>query len=70
MPIAFDTPLTGDYAVVVTLEMPKGLESWGWAQIAQMVYDKTASGFNVDPCHMNNSYQNVSVVLNWVALPV
>lgn len=70
VPITFDTPLTGDYAVAVTLEMPKGLESWGWAQIAQMVYDKTSSGFKVDLCHMNNNYQNVSVVLNWVALPV
>lgn len=70
MHITFDTPLTGDYAVAVTLEMPKGLESWGWAQIAQMVYDKTSSGFKVDLCHMNNNYQNVSVVLNWVALPV
>lgn len=35
-----------------------------------MVYDKTSSGFKVDLCRMNNNYQNVSVVLNWVALPV
>lgn len=70
VPIAFDTPLAGDYAVAATLELPKGPESWGWSQIEYMVYDKTSSGFKVDLYHTNKNYPNVGVVLNWVALPV
>ena len=70
MPIAFDTPLAGDYVVAVTLELPKGPGSWGWSQIEYMVYDKTSSGFKADLYHTNKNYPNISVVLNWVALPV
>lgn len=35
-----------------------------------MVYDKTSVGFKIDFYAPNETYANLDVVLNWVALPV
>ena len=56
--------------MVITNEFVKGAEAWGWTQIAYMVYDKTPAGFKVDIYAPSESFNNIDVVLNWVALPV
>lgn len=68
--VTFNTPIAGDYAVVITTEFIKGYQSWGWTQTASMVYDKTSTGFKIDFYTYNEKYTNFDVVLNWVALSV
>lgn len=70
MPVTFDAPIAGDYAVVITKEFVKGKTAWGWTQTASMVYDKTSLGFKIDFYAPNENYNNFDIVLNWVALPV
>lgn len=70
VPVTFDAPIAGDYAVVITNEFVKGETAWGWTQAVSMVYDKTPTGFKVDLYVPNENYPNLDIVLNWVALPV
>ena len=68
--IAFDTPMTGDYVVIITNEFVKGSEAWGWTKVNSMVYAKTSAGFKVDIYSPSETYANIPMVLNWVAIPV
>lgn len=70
MQVTFEAPIAGNYVVVITNEFVKGTEAWGWTQTACMVYDKTPAGFKIDIYAPNESFKNIDVVLNWVALPV
>ena len=70
MQVTFDAPIAGDYVVVITNEFVKGYQAWGWTQGESMVYDKTSVGFKIDFYTPNETYANLDVVLNWVALPV
>ena len=70
MQVTFDTPIAGDYVVVITNEFVKGTNAWGWTQTESMVYDKTSVGFKIDFYAPNENYKNFDVVLNWVVLPV
>lgn len=70
VPVTFDAPIAGDYAVVITNEFVKGQTAWGWTQVESMVYGKTPTGFKVDLYVPNEEYASIDVVLNWVALPV
>lgn len=70
MQVTFDAPIAGNYVVVITNEFVKGAEAWGWTQGESMVYDKTSVGFKIDFYAPNETYANLDVVLNWVALPV
>lgn len=56
--------------MVITNEFVKGKVAWGWTQAESMVYDKTSEGFKIDFYVPNETYANLDVVLNWVALPV
>lgn len=69
MQVTFDTPITGDYVVVITNEFVNGKNAWGWTQAESIVYDKTSVGFKIDFYAQNETYANLDVVLNWVALP-
>ena len=62
--------MTGSYVVIITNEFAKGNEAWGWTQVSSMVYAKTSAGFKVDIYAPNNTYANIPMVLNWIALPV
>lgn len=68
--VTFDAPIAGDYVVVITNEFVNGNNAWGWTQADSMVYDKTSVGFKIDFYAPNETYANLDVVLNWVALPV
>lgn len=70
VPVTFDAPIAGDYAVVITNEFVNGTTAWGWTQTASMVYDKTPTGFKIDFYAASENYSNLDIVLNWVALPV
>ena len=70
MQVTFDAPIAGDYVVVITNEFVKGDEAWGWTKVESMVYDKTPTGFKFDIYSPSETYANISMVLNWVALPV
>ena len=62
--------MTGDYVVIITNEFVKGSEAWGWTKVESMVYAKTSAGFKVDIYAPSETYANIPMVLNWVALPV
>ena len=62
--------MTGDYVVIITNEFVKGNEAWGWTKVNSMVYAKTPAGFKVDIYSPSETYANISMILNWVALPV
>lgn len=68
--VTFDTPITGDYVAVITNEFVDGKNAWGWTQVESMVYDKTSAGFKIDLYTANETYANINVVLNWVAIPI
>lgn len=68
--VTFDTPITGDYVVVITNEFVDGKNAWGWTQAESMVYDKTSVGFKIDLYVPSETYANLNVVLNWVAIPI
>ncbi|MCI6566488.1 MAG: hypothetical protein MSA17_03935 [Collinsella sp.] len=56
--------------MVITNEFVNGKEAWGWTQTESMVYEKTSVGFKIDFYAPSETYANIDVVLNWVALPV
>lgn len=68
--VAFNAPIAGDYVVVITSEFVEGKNAWGWTQTESMVYDKTSVGFKIDFYAPSETYTNLAVVLNWVAIPI
>ena len=67
--VVFDTPMTGDYVVIITPQYVKGVSAWGWTQQAYMVYNIKQTGFSVDIFVPNSTYAEQDIILHWAALP-
>ena len=67
--VKFNTPIETDYVVITSLQFPK-FETWGWTSVAEMVYNKTSTGFTMDVWNGHQEYQHIQCTINWIAIPL